>query len=146
MPVAQMHCFVLTFLATMYELRSDVFLRRIADQYSAETGISFEDKKQIDLKTASILTHKRWRSENTIIKSLKTSHHPSPYILIDKASTAATRANLRSGHRLKEWRFTKHKAADNICLCCLSSVESVKHIVNECKTHAVIRHATSTRF
>jgi retron-type reverse transcriptase len=116
-----------------------------ASSYATETGLQYWDANDpsIEIEAASILTRKIWDTSNQLLKSLKSTHKLSHYIRLDSPSIAATRANLRSGHNLNEWRSSKLNHPTSLCRVCNTTTESADHIINHCNRYDSIRHTTS---
>jgi len=89
------------------------------------------------LIAASVITLQTLNTSNTLFKSIRTSPLPATYLTTDDPHTAATRANLRSGHRLNAWRSGVLNLS-NECIHC-TDTESADHVLLYCHAYDTVR-------
>src|ERR1051325_9861104 len=94
---------------------------------------------------ASIVTHPQDLTTNVLFRLIKSSHSPSIYLSLDNPNTAATRANLRSGHRLNAWRAKVNIIANAECVQC-KQPETTDHVIAHCPAYSTARSIVTLHF
>jgi hypothetical protein len=118
------------------------FIREISNVYSEQINWDALEPDPPPLHTACIITHQTLDSSNITFKSIKSSASPSLFLSIDDPQTAATRANMRSGHRLNVWKVGKYTQSDECPHC--KQPESIDHVILHCPAYDATRVLTTT--
>src|SRR3954469_7230083 len=126
------------------KIKSRLLIHHLVSRYSEDIGCSTFDTEPLPAITAIIRTNQQLCTSNINFRSIRTALNPALYLSCDDPSTAATRANLRSGHRLNAWRHGKSSPTDQ-CLRC-NQRETIDHILLNCSAYTSIRHFIEAAF
>jgi hypothetical protein len=118
-------------------------IQYIADEYIKQSGYDPFNAPPIESKHALSLSLRTLNTSNATFTRIKSIPQTSMFLRTDDPPTAATRINLRSGHRLKSWRFLARKEQDNLCRLCNSVNETPTHVIEDCHAYDRERNAAT---
>lgn len=121
-----------------------MLLHNTVARYSATLNCDTFDIEPLPSITATIRTNQTLTTTNKTFRAIRTAPFPAIYLSTDSPSTAATRANLRSGHRLNVWRFGK----TSLTIECpdYKQPDTIDHILLHCNAYTSIRHRIDHAF
>jgi hypothetical protein len=122
--------------------RKRLYIKETVINYSDALNWETTEPDPPPLKLATIITHQTLQTANVLFKSVKSSHSMSLYLITDPPEIAATRANLRSGHRLNEWRKQNGITDSDQCTHC-KQTESTDHVISDCPAYLTARNTVT---